>query len=79
MKITRKFMIYIISTGAVLLVMALVFLYSSLTHIGALEQLVEKNFSISVASGQAISNADHDNSYHVIMAPLFFLMQLSAC
>jgi signal transduction histidine kinase/CheY-like chemotaxis protein len=74
MKITRKFMIYIISTGAVLLVMALVFLYSSLSHIDALEQLVEKNFSISIASGQTIANADHDNSYHAIMAPLFFLI-----
>jgi|GEM_PF-6664113 len=74
MKITRKFMIYIICTGAVLLVMALVFLYTSLVHIGALEQLVEKNFSISVASGQAMPNADHDSSYHSIMAPLFFLI-----
>jgi signal transduction histidine kinase len=77
MKITRKFMIYVICTGTVLFAMAMVFLYSSLTHIDALERLIEKNFSIETQSDIAAPNAkaEHKNQkYHEVLAPLFFLI-----
>ncbi len=70
-------MIYIICTGAVLFTMAMVFLYSSLTHIGALEQLIKKNFSVETHDVQATVKSavsNEDRQYHNILAPLFFLI-----
>lgn len=70
-------MVYIICTGAILFMMAIIFLYSSFTHIGALEQLIEKNFSIQTHTENTTikANIKHENNKsHAVLAPLFFLI-----
>jgi signal transduction histidine kinase/CheY-like chemotaxis protein len=76
MKITRKFMIYVICTGTVLCAMAMVFLYSSLTHIDALEHLIKNNFLVDAQTLTTSVDeiAKDKNRYHEILAPLFFLI-----
>lgn len=77
MKITRKFMIYVVCTGIILFTMALVFLYSSFTHIDVLKQLIHNNFPIkspSSPSPNTIQAIHASNGYHDLLAPLFFLI-----